>query len=58
MERRVPRVALKERRYARKSEIQMDNAPISTRKGPQQSHLGQTEDRGGYQAQRPPSWLA
>ena len=28
-----------------------------TRKGPQQSHLGQTEDRGGCQAQRPPNWL-
>ena len=57
MERRVPREAPKEKRYARMSELQRDNAPISTRKGPQQSHLGQIEDRGGCQAQRPPSWL-
>ena len=43
MERRVPREAPKERRYARMSELQWDNAHISNRKGPQQSHLGQTD---------------
>ena len=32
------------------SELQRDNAPISTRKDPQQSHLGQTENRGGWDA--------
>ena len=27
--------------------LQKDNAPISTSKGPQHSHIEQTEDRGG-----------
>ena len=57
MKRRVPHEALKERRYVRLKELQRDNAPISTRKGPQHSHLAQTEYMGGCQAQRPPSWL-
>ena len=55
MERKVPREAPKERRYARMSESQRDSAPNSTQKDPQQSHIGQTEDRGRCQAQIPPS---
>ena len=38
------------------SHLQRDKAPISTRKGPRQNHLGQTGDRGW--AQRPSRWLA
>jgi len=35
MERRVSREAPRDRKYARMSELQRDNAPISTRKSPQ-----------------------
>ena len=52
MERRILREYPKVRRSARMSNLHRKNAPISGRKGPQQSHHGETEDMGGCQAQR------
>ena len=38
-------------------ELHSDNAPVSARKDPQQSHLGQIENSSGRQTQRPPGRL-
>ena len=45
------------KRYLQECKNQRDNAPVSARKGPQQSYFGQTENSSEHQTQRSPGRL-